>query len=464
MSIHISPESIAALTRMFGQAGSPSGLDTPGGVVGFQRPPVMAGPPEPSMGPVAEPASPETVYPGLTPTQARGAASYLDMIPQPDYEKEPTPDLTPRGAFENAASFLPAGMSIPFGRQNDSGQRARVVLANFLLNAIGERGRTLYKARTTREQAAYEAAQKENERKRTLYETRRTNALSAIGAKMLDKVASEEPQTPDRLMTQKGAELIGKPQAAGVPREEVRMIPKPTSKGSGGGGGKRSSLDVPLEKMSDVQMDEAARYYAITGELPGNLSKGARDKEVINLNIRIGNRASELFPGNSLALSKAAARGDSQALGELKKMQAGVGSFSMAAKGVGEGLKARVKTLADTGSPWLNRPFRDFMASLRGDPALRAYNAFREGALNEYSKLITTPKLSAAAVTVSARKHMDDIIARGATVEEVIAAIDGLREEGEIRERAINESIRIASERLTSPQGMPAAPSGFTFK
>ena len=459
----ISPGAMQALVRMFGQTGAPSGLDTPGGMTGFQPP--AGGFPAPNAGADAslEDVGEPNDFPGLTPTQASGAQRYLDMIPEPSYEAERAPNLGPQGAFENIASFLPAGTAIPYGRQNDSGQRARITLANFLLNALGERGRSLYKTRTTREQAAYDAAQKENERKRTLYETRRTNAISAIGAAMIRPDAAEEPTRGDKPVTKEGAALLaahGLSGTEGVPREEVKMVWKPTKTGSGGGAGRKTSNDIPIEPMTDEAMDQAARYFAITGDLPATISGAARDKQLINLKIRVGNRSSQLFPGNSLMLSRAAAKGDSKALVTLKEMQAGTESFAGAASKIGGNMKHLAARLTDTGSPLINKPFRDIMANLRGDPDLRAYLAFREGALNEYGKLITTPKISATALTVNARQHMDNIIARGATLGEVISALDALQQEGEARRQAVTETISVVEEHLQRPRGYTGSQNG----
>lgn len=132
----------------------------------------------------APPPDPE--YPNLSPEQAAQARALLARVGQPQLRAEIPVDTTPRGAWENAGVMLPEGFQIPYGRQTqDAGQRARVTLANFLIQSLGARGQAEYKGRISKETAALKEARDYNETQRNNVNSRRNIVEAQIAAQSL---------------------------------------------------------------------------------------------------------------------------------------------------------------------------------------------------------------------------------------------------------------------------------------
>lgn len=86
----------------------------------------------------------------------------------------------------------------------------------------------------------------------------------------------------------------------------------------------------------------------------------------------------------------------------------------------------------DTGSPMLNKPWRAFLTDVAGDTSMADIRARVQSVSNEYARLISQQNLSNV-LSDSARKEAEGLLSQNATVGQLIAAGQALRQEGSNR-------------------------------
>ncbi len=121
--------------------------------------------------------------------------------------------------------------------------------------------------------------------------------------------------------------------------------------------------------------------------------------------------------------------------------------------------------IGDVGSPLFNRPIRAFEKELAGNPDLSEFSTRLNSVQSEYTRLIQSGSAANAnnAITDSARREMQKLIADNATVGQIIRSARALRSEGVNRMISQVQQLKITLDRL---QGnivggpTPAPPKG----
>jgi hypothetical protein len=166
--------------------------------------------------------------------------------------------------------------------------------------------------------------------------------------------------------------------------------------------------------FSDAALDQAAELYATSGQMP-SLGMG---KASSALRVKIANRAAELHPLNNLAGNKAGFAADQASLKVVQKSLDSVTAFeNTASKNLDQFLTTAAK-VPDTGVPWLNQPIRSVNASGLGSADQAAFNAARQVALTEISKVVNNPNLTGT-LSDSARKEVMELNPESATFAQI---------------------------------------------
>src|SRR6185437_11686511 len=183
-------------------------------------------------------------------------------------------------------------------------------------------------------------------------------------------------------------------------------------------------------------IDQAAQIYATTGQLPRFYgSSGAA------MQMAVIKRAAELFPNQNFAINAANYTANKASLDQLTKQYNAVNAFESTAGKNLDLFIQKAQKVADSGSPWLNRPVRATMTGAAGSPDITAYNAARQTALNEIAKVLNNPT-SSAALTDTARKEVETILSPNATLGQALAAAQVLRQDMGNRMGAYEQQIQ----------------------
>src|SRR6185312_12566592 len=189
-------------------------------------------------------------------------------------------------------------------------------------------------------------------------------------------------------------------------------------------------------------IDQAAQIYATTGQLPRFYgSSGAA------MQMAVIKRAAELFPNQNFAINAANYTANKASLDQLTKQYNAVNAFESTAGKNLDLFIQKAQKVADSGSPWLNRPVRATMTGAAGNPDITAYNAARQTALNEIAKVLNNPT-SSAALTDTARKEVETILSPNATLGQALAAAQVLRQDMGNRMGAYEQQIQALQGKL----------------
>ena len=115
--------------------------------------------------------------------------------------------------------------------------------------------------------------------------------------------------------------------------------------------------------------------------------------------------------------------------------------------------------IVDSGSPWINRPWREAEKELLGKPEYAAFHAARVVAFTEVSKVLNNPQGSGA-VSDSARKEAEGALGEGATLEQLQAAADILKQDMTSRITAMEDTIKATKARIAGGASAPGGGKG----
>lgn len=213
--------------------------------------------------------------------------------------------------------------------------------------------------------------------------------------------------------------------------------------GAGGGG------------LDPAAIDQAAARYAQTGIMPslgmGTAGMGAR-KQIMN-------RAAQLSPNGSISQNSAEYKANQGSLTGLQKNFDQVTAFeNTAGKNLDIYLNT-VKKLDDSGSPWLNKPYRELQSGIAGNPDVAAANTARTTALTEIAKVLNSSNASGV-LSDSARNEVSGMIGPNSSLKQVEAAAKILKSDMANRHQAYQEQISDIKGRLGGAQGGGSAQSG----
>lgn len=202
------------------------------------------------------------------------------------------------------------------------------------------------------------------------------------------------------------------------------------------------NVDIAATDLSPDALNMMADNFATTGVMPP-LGMG---KSATELRRKIINKAAERNP--DLAGNRAAFTSNLQSLNNLQKQRDAIGAFEQTAmKNIDLFLKT-VKPIIDTGSPWLNQPFRTATRTATGDPNFLKFQAARRVAVNEIAKITSNPNLSGA-LSDSARHEVESFIPENATAKEIVAVLNVLKQDIGNRVQSMDEQIGAIKQRIS---------------
>lgn len=205
--------------------------------------------------------------------------------------------------------------------------------------------------------------------------------------------------------------------------------------------------------LTDDGLNMAADQYAQTGNMPSlGMGNAAARSAIIN-------RAAQRHPNTSIAESQAGFGADKGSLASVQKMRDAVGAFEQTASKNGDVMLASAKKLTDTGSPWLNKPWRAVEGQAQGDPNVSAFAAARRTVVAEYARIVSNPNL-AGTLSDSARNEMDAVLSGDATIPQIVAVLGVLKQDAANRRSALDETLTGIHGRIsTGSRGTKQAPA-----
>lgn len=233
-----------------------------------------------------------------------------------------------------------------------------------------------------------------------------------IGTVQPSQTAPKDWQKSSVLLDGKPAEILTDPAPNGkiydlnrqpIENAATRIKPIPSA----------AALNVTAGALSDVAMEQAARKYLETGQLPpGFGTAGVMQKTAIM------NAAAKLDPNAALARNQATYKADSANLTNLQKTEGTLAAFENTAGKNLDQFLATASKIPDTGVPWINRPIRAVASSGLGSTEQAAFTAARDVALREIARVTNDPKLSGA-LTDSARAEVAGLSPSSATFAQI---------------------------------------------
>lgn len=207
--------------------------------------------------------------------------------------------------------------------------------------------------------------------------------------------------------------------------------------------------------LTDEATDQAAQRYSTSGQLPptGRGAAGlAQTRKIIN-------RSAELNPGQVLAANSAEFKANQQSLSKIQSNFDQVTAFENTAGKNLDIFLNTAKKLDDSGSPWVNKPWRDVQSGLAGNPDLAAYNTARTTALTEIAKVLNSSNASGV-LSDSARAEVSGLIGPNSSLKQVESAANILKQDMANRHQAYQQQIGDIQKRLGGAQGGGQTQSG----
>jgi hypothetical protein len=212
---------------------------------------------------------------------------------------------------------------------------------------------------------------------------------------------------------------------------------------------------------------------------------GALDDVTANMlaqAVRQGKKIIDLLPGNGVQLAadrrkvlQIVAHQDPNFdyVSAMSQLKADEGSLSAMTKNIDQVeafentalknldvLLTNGKKMIDTGSPFLNLPAREASNRIFGSKRAAAFNTARETAISEISKVLASANAAGGTVTDSQKKHIDDLIAPGATWGQIMEAANILKTDMNNRRTSYADQQKAIQNRIKNRGGAPAAGSG----
>lgn len=211
-----------------------------------------------------------------------------------------------------------------------------------------------------------------------------------------------------------------------------------------------AAVNIDLNKLTGAALDQNAQKYLETGQLPPGMGMGPQRTEIMN-------RAAELDPKAALARNQAVFKADSANLTNLQKTEGTLSAFeNTAGKNLDQFLSVASK-VPDTGVPWLNQPIRAVNRSGLGSADQAAFDAARNVALREISRVTNDPKLSGA-LTDSARQEVLGLSPANATFAQIKRVAQVLKQDMANVHSGLNEQITQVKQGIGSNPNAPAQP------
>lgn len=217
----------------------------------------------------------------------------------------------------------------------------------------------------------------------------------------------------------------------------------------------RLSAEGAVPELTPDAIDAVAHSFAMGQPLPA-LGMG---KQATNLRTQIMNRAAELYKGMDLPKQQAVYAATKTSLGKMQVQADALEAFeSTALKNLDVFLDS-AKKVVDTGSPFLNSNIRTLNEKLLGDPKMAAFNAARRVVIPEFAKILANPGLSGQ-LSDTARKEVEEIVEKGATLKQIYAVAGVLKTDAANRKESYAEQIKAMTERIARPSTVGGTGAG----
>ena len=135
------------------------------------------------------------------------------------------------------------------------------------------------------------------------------------------------------------------------------------------------------------------------------------------------------------------------ALSRMESQFATTSAFEKTARANLDRAIASAQHIVDSGSPWVNGPWRAAESQLAGKPEYAAFHAARVVAFTEVSKVLNNPN-GQGAVSDSARKEAESALAANATFGQLVAASNILRQDMASRIESMQTTIEEMKRKL----------------
>jgi len=217
--------------------------------------------------------------------------------------------------------------------------------------------------------------------------------------------------------------------------------------------GKKSNDE--LEEMTPEAIEKAADYWAMRGQ-PPRLTNRAMGKYAA----AILNKATEKYPNWSMASGEANYGANVAAKNKLTVNRALVSSFEKAAQSNMQMVEDALGKLPDAGSPFLNRPMREFQVRVMGDTTTAAFNANMEIIKREAARILSTSNASGSSqISDSDRRELAAVVDNTATVAQIRKVFGMLRQDFANRIAGIDSELKGIDERIgAKPGGVAGSP------
>lgn len=115
--------------------------------------------------------------------------------------------------------------------------------------------------------------------------------------------------------------------------------------------------------------------------------------------------------------------------------------------------------IADTGSPWFNKPFREAQKGLEGSPELAVYEAARTVAFTEVSRVLSGA-MGNGALSDNARDEANDVLNKDYSLQQLLGVAELLKKDMASRTSNMRETIGGIKDQIATPAGggTPGAP------
>jgi hypothetical protein len=129
----------------------------------------------------------------------------------------------------------------------------------------------------------------------------------------------------------------------------------------------------------------------------------------------------------------------------------------------GKVLEDVAKNVADSGSPLLNAPIREWRRRLAGSPELKRFDVARNEIQREYAYLTAGGAQSRAMLPVTTSQNMDKLLSDDVTIPEAAAIVDQIRIGARTEQQAMQKTVQdLQRQMMMGPAGQATGATGAT--
>lgn len=205
-------------------------------------------------------------------------------------------------------------------------------------------------------------------------------------------------------------------------------------------------------QLSPEAIDQMANLWVTTGQMP-QLGMG---KSGGQLKAQVLNRGAQLSPGANLAGNKAEYHSNTASLGKQQTQSDLMEAAEQTALKNLDTFSSMASKVRDTGSPLFNMGGREFSRRVMGDPAMAAFEASRQTAVQEIGKVLSG-SVGGGGISDSARAEVNHLIGPDATVAQIMAAAAILKKDMANRKSAVEGQIAHTRARMGGAAPGPAS-------